>query len=71
MISRYSSDDAAGKLNLNIFSVFPQVQDWISCLFSEKKNSKSCNFKHFLFLTPSASELLRAYGRLGSCEVAC
>lgn len=38
MISRYNSDDAAGKMNFNIFIVFSQVQDWLSCLFSEKKS---------------------------------
>lgn len=37
MISRYNSDDAAGKMNFNIFTVFPQVQNWLSYLFSEKK----------------------------------
>lgn len=37
MISCYNSDDAAGKRNFNIFTVFPQVQDWFSCLFSEQK----------------------------------
>jgi len=36
MILRYNSDDAAGKMNFNIFTVFPQVQDLLSCLFSEK-----------------------------------
>lgn len=37
MISHYSFDDAAGKMDFNIFS-FSQVQDWISCLFSEGRN---------------------------------
>ena len=38
MISCYNSDDAAGKMNFNFFTVFPQVQDWLSCLFSGKKD---------------------------------
>lgn len=36
-------------------------------VFREKGYWKSCNFKQLLFLAPSASELLMAYGRLGSC----
>lgn len=67
MISHYSLDDAAGKMDFNIFS-FSQVQDWISCLFSEGKNiEKVAYFNCFLFVAPPISELLRAYVSLASC----
>lgn len=44
MISLYSSDDAAGKMNFNIFTVFPQVQDWLLVCFQRKRILKELQF---------------------------
>lgn len=38
MSSLCSSDDAAGKRSFHIFTVFPQVQDWLLVCFQEKKD---------------------------------